>query len=161
MMKNNVIPKTANGNIILDYHIKIQDGWVAWVKCFHEINNNGTQMSKTLKKKDINDLHTVLGHPLEEITQDKGKSIILHLTSMFKHCKVCALSKAKMTRVSKTAVPHSAIKSKRLFIDISSPSTSSMGFSTLKTVLIIHGGKIWVKRCDDVTIEKLKGNILC
>ena len=56
-----------------------------------------------------------------------GKTMGLQLTGTFKFCKACALGKDKMAGVSKMAVPCSMVKGKWLFIDISSPSTASLG----------------------------------
>ena len=51
----------------------------------------------------------------------------LQLIGMCEPCEACALGKAKKARVSMTAVPCSTVKEKRLLINISSPSTASMG----------------------------------
>ena len=48
-------------------------------------------MSCKLKRKDVNALHTELGHPLEEIILARGKAIGHQLTDTFEHCKACAL----------------------------------------------------------------------
>ena len=69
-------------------------------------------MSKQLNKKDINALHTELGHLLEEITQATGKTVCLQLTGMFEPCKAYALSKANKDGIIMIAVPHSTIKTR-------------------------------------------------
>ena len=81
-------------------------------------------MPKELKTKDIKHMHTELGHPLEDNTQAKGNTMVLHLTGMFKPCKTCASDKARETELSKMA-PCSIIKGERMTINISSPSTTS------------------------------------
>ena len=77
---------------------------------------------KKLKRKDINDLHTEIGHPLEENTWAMGMAVSLQITIALNPCKNCALGKAKMAGVSKMAVPCLMVKVKRLFIDINFPS---------------------------------------
>ena len=46
---------------------------------------------------------------------------------MFKPCKDCTLGKAKQHAVSKKAAPCSKILGEKLFFDISTPSTPSVG----------------------------------
>ena len=78
-------------------------------------------------KTDIRELYTERGHPSEDITWATGKAMGLQLTGMFKPCKDCALTEAKKNGMSKMALSCSMVKGKRLFIDISSPSTATMG----------------------------------
>ena len=77
-------------------------------------------MSNELRRKDINDLHIELWHPLEEITQALRMTMSLQLTDILEPCKACTLEKAKEARVSKTVAVCSTAKGKRLFIHISS-----------------------------------------
>ena len=114
-------------------------------------------MSKKRKKKGINALHTELGHPLEDITQETGKAMDIHLIGMFKHYKACALEKAKS----------SIIKGKMLFLYISSPSTAIMG-GKKHWLFVVEGSmdsawsyfkkKISIERCYDKPNSRLKGN---
>ena len=59
---------------------------------------------------------------------------------MFKSCQDGAQGKAKIVRVSKTAVSYSTIKEGMLFLDISSPPTANMG-----------GKKTWLLVVEDST----------
>ena len=52
-------------------------------------------MNKSQNKNIINVLHIELGHPSEEITQDREKALGLKVTSKFNPCKDCDLGKAK------------------------------------------------------------------
>ena len=106
-------------------------------------------MSKKLKKKEVN-VHTELEHSSEVITQATGKAMGLQLIGMFKHCKACALGKAKKARVSKTAVPHSTVKVRGCLLISALPLLSmwvvrNTGFLQWKTVLIMHGAIIQKK----------------
>ena len=124
-------------------------------------------MSKKRKKKGINALHTELGHPLEDITQETGKAMDIHLIGMFKPYKACALEKAKSSGVSKIAIPCSIIKGKMLFLYISSPSTAIMG-GKKHWLFVVEGSmdsawsyfkkKISIERCYDKPNSRLKGN---
>ena len=78
-------------------------------------------------KNNVNDLHTELGYPLEDTTPGTGEAMEIQLINTFKHCKGFALGKAKKAKVSKMAIPHSLVEGKRLFVDISSPFTASVG----------------------------------
>ena len=51
----------------------------------------------------------------------------LKLITTFEQCEECVLDKVRKGRVSKMAVPHSTVKGERMFMNISSPSTTSMG----------------------------------
>ena len=93
--KNTIMLETGSSNVILDCHMKTQNGWVARVEFLHERKTEGAHMPKEVKRKGINDLHTELGHSLEEITWAMGEVIDLQLTSMFEPCKACALGKAE------------------------------------------------------------------
>ena len=115
--------ETANGNLVLVHLIPTQEGLVALC----ERKSERVHTSNELKRKGVNALDNMLGHPLEEITQTIGKAMGLKLTGMFRTCKACALGRAEKANVSKTTILHSMIKGKRLFIDVSSPSTASMG----------------------------------
>ncbi len=77
--------------------------------------------------RDVNEYHKALGHPSEAITCGTAHAERILLKGNFSHCEDCALEKARQANVNKKAVPRSTNKGKRLFIDISSPSTKSMG----------------------------------
>ena len=63
-----------------------------------------SNIDDNLKGKGINELHTKLVHPLDEITCAMEKAVNLQLTGMFKTCEYCTLDKRKKARISKTAV---------------------------------------------------------
>ena len=93
--KNNIVLKTANGAVVLNYQIKTQDGWVAGVTFFCKTKTKRAQRSKELKRKDNNSLHNELNHPFEDVTWAMGKAMGLNLIGTFKPCKACTLGKAK------------------------------------------------------------------
>ena len=97
-------------------------------------------MFKELIRKDVDDLHTELGHLSEVITQATEIAISLQLIGIFKSCKAYVLGKAEKDGVSKMAVLHSIVKGRRLFTDISSPSTVNIG-----------GKKHWLFRVKNIT----------
>ena len=102
------------------------DGWVVVNFLWNAINKKAVTAT-ALIKWDISNLHLELGHPSEAITRSTTKFFGIQLTSIFKPCENCALGKAKQWAVSKKAVPHSQVLEKRLFFNISSPSTPSFG----------------------------------
>ena len=63
---------------------------------------------------------------MEKITLATRKAMGLQLTNMIQPYKAGALGQAKKAVVSKIVVSHSSVSSKKLFIDIISPSTASM-----------------------------------
>ena len=66
--KNNIVIQSTIRDIVLDCQIKTHNGWVARVKFLLEISLESPQLAKYMvQKKDINFLHTELGHPLEVI----------------------------------------------------------------------------------------------
>ena len=76
-------------------------------------------------KKDINVLHAKLGHPPEVITHATGQAIGCHLTGMFNSFDHCALGKA--IRAASVRWQYSKILGQRLFFNISSPLTPTLG----------------------------------
>ena len=56
-----------------------------------------------------------------------GKAMGHMLTGTFKTCEDCALGKIKKAAVTKRAVAWSTVKRERLFINIRSTSTASLG----------------------------------
>ena len=124
---NNIVVTTPNSNIFLDRQIKTHDSWVAGVDFLRNVNDKKAVSATALIKRDINDLHAELSHPLEAITRSTAKNFNIHVTGIFKTCEDCALGKAKQRAMSKKAVPHLQILGERLFFDISSPSTPIFG----------------------------------
>ena len=78
-------------------------------------------------KKNVNDLHIELSHPSKSITHTTAKAMGIQVTGIFKPYEDYAMGKAKQQGISKKAVAQSKILGKRLFIDVSSPSTPSFG----------------------------------
>ena len=91
------------------------------------MHNEKTQTATTLCKKNINNLHVELRHPSETITHATAKALSIKVINTFQLCEDCVLGKSKQCTVSKKVVPHSKIMGKRLFFDISSPSTPTFG----------------------------------
>ena len=93
-----------------------------------------------MQKKEIIILHAEPGHPSEVITDVTGRAIGLHLTGTFNSCEDCTLGKAKKESVSKKNMKQSKILGERLFFDISSPLSSTLG-----------GKKHWLMVVEDST----------
>ena len=125
--QNNIAVNTPTDNIILDCQIKTHDSWVRGVNFFCKTNTDKAVSAITLTKRNINNLRVELGHPSETITQATAKALGIQVTGTFKPCKNYALCKAEQCTVSKMAVPCSQILGKRLFFDISPPSTPTFG----------------------------------
>eukprot|EP00970_Alexandrium_tamarense_P003304 scaffold525_cov112-Alexandrium_tamarense.AAC.1 len=79
------------------------------------------------KAININEYHCALGHPCEATTRATAKAFGVRLIGQMKPCKNCALSKAKAKKISKVPVKRASKPGGRLHIDISSPSTKSIG----------------------------------
>ena len=77
--------------------------------------------------REINEYHKAFGHPPETITHETAHAEGVLLKGKFKPCEDCALGKARQANVSKRFVPRSSNRGEQLFLDISSPSTRSMG----------------------------------
>ena len=65
-----------NGNIILDYLVKTIDGLITRVKFLCKRKSKRAHISKEITN-DIDDLHTELGHPSEDITWAFVKAVDL------------------------------------------------------------------------------------
>jgi transposase InsO family protein len=81
-----------------------------------------------------------LGHPSEATTRATAKVFGVKLVGQMKPCEDCALSKAKAKKISKVPVKRASKPGGRLCIDISSPSTKSIG-----------GKRHWLLVVDDCT----------
>ena len=79
------------------------------------------------RRKNTNELHVEHGHPLEASMKATGEAMNLKLTGTFNMCEDCTLDKEKKAGESTFLVERSTIKNKMFFIDISSPSTVSIG----------------------------------
>ncbi len=76
---------------------------------------------------DINEYHKALGHLSKAITFSTAHAEDISSKGNFNPCENCTLGKARQANVSKKAIPRSTNEGEWLFIDISSPSTKSMG----------------------------------
>ena len=64
------------GSIVLDNHMKIQDGLVTEVEFIHIWNSDRAHMSMESKEAhDVNELHNDLNYSLEDITLVTEKTI--------------------------------------------------------------------------------------
>ena len=86
----------------------IQDESVAGF--FYERKKKRADVSKELKQTNINDLHTKLEYPFEDITWTTVKVMSIQLTGIINSCKACVLGKAKKTGVSMIPVPCSQLR---------------------------------------------------
>ena len=80
-----------------------------------------------MQKKDSNAPHAELGHPSKMITGATGRAMVLHITGTFDPCEDYVLEKVKKSEVSNKAVKCSKILGERLFFNISSHSTPTLG----------------------------------
>ena len=95
---------------------------------------------KLNKAIDINELHNILGHPIEIITRQTAIKNNIKFFGSLKECHECAIAKIKITKISKENTNQSSTPSERLCIDISSVKTTSLG-----------GSKFWLLIMDDAT----------
>ena len=141
--ENNITLSYPDGSsITFDRRIKTRDGWVCGVDII-PIATEMAQLSKDTAKEtviDINEYHRALGHPSEAIVRATAKQFGIRLAGQFKPCESCALSKAKAKKISKVPVKRASEPGGRLCIDISSPSTKSIG-----------GKQHWLLVVDDCT----------
>ncbi len=119
--------------------IQRSENWKQAGKSTEQHENKYSLIRKGVTR-DINQYHKALGHPSEAITRATAHAEGILLKGNFSPCEDCALGKARQANVSKKAVPRSTNKGERLFIDISSPSTKSMG-----------GKQHWLLIVDDCT----------
>eukprot|EP01083_Nonionella_stella_P273276 926952_1 len=134
---NNIILLYDDGTkIVFDRRIKTRDGWVGGVHISPVVDE--TVNVATVATKTVVQYHRELGHPSEMTTRSTAKARGEKLGGTFTQCKECVLSKAKQKKVSKDSVERSKTPGGRLFIDISSPKTKSIG-----------GSKHWLLVVDD------------
>ena len=84
-------------------------------------------MEKLSKWKDVNKFNQELGHTGEDVTRATGKHMGLTITGTFDPCKDCGVVKAKQPKMNKGVSSKSKIPGERIFIDISSPKSASLG----------------------------------
>ena len=82
-----IVITTLNGNFILDRRFKTHDGWVAGVDFMQASYDEKAVSATAIPKKNINDLHVKLGHPLEAVTQSTAKTFGIQFTGTFMPCE--------------------------------------------------------------------------
>ena len=130
--QNNIVLQYDDGqDIAFDRRCKTRDGWIAGAEvlpCKGEVAKLSSDGSvKHSKRKDVNVLHRELGHPGEDMTRATGKHMGFTLTGTFAPCEDCGIGKAKQTKMKKGVSSKSKTPGERIFIDISSPKTKSLG----------------------------------
>ena len=105
-----------------------------------ETKDEPIKSSAKEKSTNINKYHCALGHPSEATTRATAKVVGVRLVGQLKPCEDCALSIAKAKKISKAPVKRASKPGHCLCIDISSPSTKSMG-----------GKSHWLLVVDDCT----------
>ena len=105
---------------------------------------------KNKKRMSLKDLHAQLGHPSMRYTRNTALKI--YGDKMFYdanwNCEDCALGKIARKAIAKKSTSKSTVPGQRLFVDISSVSTSSFG-----------GSKFWVLAVDEYSNKKWCGFI--
>lgn len=138
---NNITLNYPDGSkITFDRRMKTRDGWVSGVDVVPiPITNDVAKLSQDERKAkpskssirektvNINEYHCALGHPSEATTRATAKAYGVKLVGQLKPCENCALSKAKAKKINKAPVKRATTPGGRLCIDISSPSTKSIG----------------------------------
>jgi hypothetical protein len=130
----------GQANIVFDRIIKASKGLVVGVEVVPRIDAMANMMLDRGKTIDINVLHSVLGHPSQDITKQTAQYYGWKITGTFKPCSNCQTAKSKQNSVMKESGKKSMIPGERLFIDTSSVKTKSFG-----------GSKFWLLVVDDCT----------
>ncbi len=130
----------GQANIVFDRIIKTSKGLVVGVEIVPRTDAMANVMLDRGKTIDINVLHSVLGHPSEEITKQTAQYYGWKITGTFKPCSNCQTAKSKQNSVMKETGTKSTIPGERIFIDTSSVRTKSFG-----------GSKFWLLVVDDCT----------
>ena len=76
---------------------------------------------------DINVLHRLLGHAAESKIKATAKEMEIETTGKLQICKYCKISKAKKKKIAKTTDNKSTVPCGRLYIDLSTIKTASIG----------------------------------
>ena len=153
---NNLVLTYEDGDtIVFDRRIKTRDGWVAGVEMTQVCDNiaapaitspilyvdEGT-MTPVLIEDDeaiddepiepainVNEYHKMLGHPNEVLTRSTAAARGIRLSGTFTPCEDCAVGKSKRKKLRKESVERAKAPGERMFLDISSPKTVSIGGS--------------------------------
>ena len=128
---NIVLEYEDKQNIVFDCRCKTRDGWIAGIEvlpCSGEVAKLSSDgVVKHSKRKNVNEFHRELGHPGEDVTRATGKHMGLTITGNFTPCEDCGVAKAKQAKMNKGVSSKSKIPGKRIFIDIGSPKTATLG----------------------------------
>jgi hypothetical protein len=130
----------GQANIVFDCIIKTNKGLVVGVEIVQRTDVMANLMLERGKTIDINVLHSVLGHPSQDIAKQTAQYYGWKITGTFKPCSNCQTAKSKQNSVMKESETKSTIPGERIFIDTSSVKTKSFG-----------GSKFWLLVVDDCT----------
>jgi len=98
------------------------------------------QANMTLDKVKLTTLHDMLGHAGEYASRLTANYYSWKTTGKLSRCESCGLSKARQSPIPNKVIARSKIPGERLFIDISSVKSKSLG-----------GLKFWLLIIDDAT----------
>ena len=154
--KNLVLSYLDGSKIVFDRRVKTKDGWVSGVNIGVLLDSpmlNGLSGGASSQKGvsllargetsdavTVNEYHEQLGHPSMDSTKLTATARGVTLKGPTYPCKDCAIGKGKQKGVPKEPVPRSTVPGEKLFIDISSPKTASIG-----------GSQHWLLVLDDCT----------
>jgi hypothetical protein len=130
----------GQANIVFDRIIKRSKGLIVGVEIVPRTNAMANVMLDRGKTIDIDVLHSVLGHPSQDITKHTAQYYGLKITGTFKPCSNCQTVKSKQNAMMKESGTKSTIPGERIFNDTSSVKTKSFG-----------GSKLWLLVVDDCT----------
>ena len=160
---NNLVLTYGNGDTItFDRRIKTRDGWVAGVEMTQVCDDIATPaiaspihiddgtLTPVLIEDDeaignepnepainVNEYHKMLGHyPNEVVVRTTAAARGIRLIGTFTPCEHCAFGKSKRKKLSKESVERAKKPGERMFLDISSPTTLSIGGSNHWALLL-------------------------
>ena len=105
-----------------------------------EVETQEEAKGKKKKYWEINRMHQVFNHAGEEALRRTAKAYGWELTGNLDPCVYCKTANAKQKDVPKTSETQSEIPGERIFMDIASIKTTTMG-----------GAKFWLLLVDDAT----------
>jgi hypothetical protein len=106
----------------------------------NKINGFANVSIITKRSFDINHLHKVFGHFVQEVLNNTIKMYGLKSSGNFDRCEQCAIAKARQKNVNKNWLGSSNLPGERLYVGISSVKERSIG-----------GAKFWALIVDDYT----------
>jgi hypothetical protein len=104
-------------NIVFDCIIKTSKGLVVGVEIVRRTDGIANVMLDKRKKIDINVLHSVLGHPSQDINKQAAPYYGWKITGTFKPCSNCQTVNSKQNYVMEEPGTKSTIVRERIFID--------------------------------------------